>query len=131
MIYNDENIGIREVVAYINKYIKIISLDGEKKLYLNLNREKHNFNNLPINESINLIEHLYWDTSLQTNETYYLFDITKEKINLTKLNDNIFRIEVDIKNPDMIYCPLGEKETFHNLKIDAEFSFVFEESNKE
>ena len=81
--------------------------------------------NLLTNEKIDLIKHIFWDITLKTNDTYYLFDITKDKVYLTRLEDNKFRLEVNIDNPDMIYCP--KNESFKNLTIDVEFSFVYED----
>lgn len=126
MIYNNQCIGLGKIVAYFNDYIQITSKDGKKEIYLNFNRENYNFRDMKSNQKLDLIKYLHWDTTLKTEETFYLFDITKDKIYLTKLGDNKYRIEIDIENPSMIYCPLGENKTFYNLKVDAEFSFIYD-----
>ena len=123
MIYNDENIEIGFFEANYDYWIKIVSADLNKEIIFGFNSNKYDFNNLEINQTINLIDYLYWDTTLKTEETYYLFDITKDKVLLTKIDNNKFRLEVDIENPDMIYSPLGENATFKNIKINIVFSF--------
>ncbi len=132
MILNNEDLGIPIVKAlYIIKknsfdtYIEIISKDNKR---INLAFKDRHFNpkSLEKNKKINLIEYIYWDVELVTNETYYLFDITKDKVFLTRLDDNLYNIEVNIKNPDMIYSPSGEKQSFNNLYINVNFAFRFE-----
>jgi len=125
MVYNNEYLEIGKIEAHYNYCIKISSIDGNVTLYLGFNTENYNFKEMPINEKMDIIKYLYWDTTLKTEETYYLFDLDKDKVYLTRLDDNKFRIEVDIENPDMIYCPLGKNEKFDNLKIDSEFSFIY------
>ena len=131
MILNNENLGETKVEAsFIFKknscdtYIKVSS--GDKKIYFCFNNEKFDPLSLEKNKKIDLIKYLYWDVSLATSETYYLFDLTKEKVFLTRIDDNLYHFEVDIKNPDMIYSPLGENASFDNLHIDTNFSFIFE-----
>lgn len=125
MVYNNEYLEIGKIEAHYNYLIEISSLNGNVTLYLGFNTENYNFKEMPINEKMDIIKYLYWDTTLKTEETYYLFDLYKDKVYLTRLDDNKFRIEVDIENPDMIYCPLGENEKFDNLKIEAEFYFIY------
>ena len=131
MIFNNEKIKIENVEAiYINKnnlqdiYIRII-FEDEKSITFNFNKKKFDPRKLEINNKINLIKYLCWDTELITNETYYLFDISKDIVNLIRLDDNLFEKEVHIENPDMIYSPLGENATFINLIINTQFSFSY------
>ncbi len=119
MIYNDEKIKINNVIAN-NKYIEII-FDDEKSIIFNFNNKNFDLNNLEKNIEIDLIKNIYWDVEVVTKETYYLFDITKEKVSLTKLNDNLFNLEVIIKNPNMIYSPIGKEATFKNFLINVHF----------
>lgn len=131
MIYNDEKIDIAKVNAvYIirqnsrDTYIEIISKD-EKRITFSFNTIEFNPKKLEKNKKFNLIEYIYWDVKLITNDTYYLFDLSKEKIYLTRLDDNLFKIEVHIENPDMIHSSDHESPTFNNLLIDTSFSFSF------
>ena len=119
MIYNDEKIEIKNVIAN-NEFIEII-FDEDKSIVFNFNNKKFNLNDLEKNIEIDLIKKIYWDIELVTKETYYLFDITKEKVSLTKLNDNLFNLEVIIKNPNMIYSPIGKGATFKNFLINVHF----------
>ena len=77
-----------------------------------------------------MIDKIYWDVSLVTPETYYLFDLSKDKVNLTRLDDNLFNLDVMIEKPNIIYCPLGENESFKNLIINTNFVFVDEDDYK-
>lgn len=131
MIYNDLTIEIDKIEAfyiikknYYDTYISIKTIDNKSILFT----FKDNFNphNMIINEKIDLVKYIYWDITLKTNDTFYLFDITKDKVFLTRLDDNKYRLEVSIKNPDMIYCPLGDNESFNNLSIDVTLSFTYE-----
>lgn len=131
MIYNDLTIEIDKIEAfyiikknYYDTYISIKTIDNKSILFT----FKDNFNphDMIINEKIDLVKYIYWDITLKTNDTFYLFDITKDKVFLTRLDDNKYRLEVSIKNPDMIYCPLGDNESFNNLSIDVTLSFTYE-----
>ena len=133
MIYNDKKIAIKEVEAsYIirknsfDTFIKIVSVDDQRIIFTFCDK---NFDprKLELNKTIDLKNLVYWDVTLVTKETYYLFDLTKDEINLTRLEDNKFNLKVHIENPDMIYSPLGENATFKNLIIDKDFSFVYED----
>ncbi len=83
--------------------------------------------NININEKINLINHINWDVSFKDNEMSYTFDITKDKVELTRLSDTLYKLEVEITNPDMIYSSPEDKKTFDSLEFNAEFSFVYED----
>jgi len=124
MQYNEENIEIRSVLIILNQYIQIISKDEKKNLYLNFNRNKFDIDKTELYKTIDLQYYLYWDNSFETEKTYYLFDSSKDKIFLTKLSADKYRIEVDIENPDIIFCPLEEHESFTKLKIDTEFIYT-------
>ena len=131
MIFNKDNFGSPDVKAFyvikknsFDKYIEIISKDN-KRITFTIRDNDFNPQIIEKNKKINLIEYIYWDVELITKETYYLFDITKDKVLLTRLDDNLYNIEVDVKKPDMIYCPL--EESFNNLYINADFSFIYKD----
>ena len=133
MIYNDEKVEIEKVEAFFiirknskDTYIKIIAKDGEH-ISFNFNNEEFNPQKLEKNKVIDLKKYLWWDVKLITNETYYLFDLIKDDVNLTRIDDNLFHIEVHIENPDMIYSPLSPKASFNNLIINWNFSFIYED----
>lgn len=132
MIYNDEKLEIEKVEAFYiirktscDTYIKISSKDNN----ITFDFKDKNFDprKLEFNKKINLIEYINWDVELITKETYYLFDLSKDKVYLTRLDDNQFKIEVNIEKPDMIYTPLGENKSFKNLIVNTEFSFIYED----
>jgi len=124
MIYNDEFIKIGFVEAIYNDCIDIKSMDNKKEIILNFNKNNYDFNSLNIGQTIDLKKYLCSDTTLKINETSYLFYLTKEKVFLSKIDDNKFKLFVNITNPDIIYVynPV-ENELFKDLKIDVEISF--------
>ena len=123
MIFNGEDIGIGNVEATYLIDMVMPSKDNLVKLFLGFNPKKYEFKEMPLNERIDIIEYLYWDVSLSVNGVSILFDISKDKVFVTRLEDNRFRIEIDVENPDIIYCYEGSNP-FTTLKIDTEFSFM-------
>lgn len=126
MIFNDKTIELGTIEANYEYWIVVQSKDKKIKICFGFNREKYDFRKMKINDKIDLIKYLYWDTSLEVGDTYYLFDLSKEKVILTKMADNKYRLEVNIENPDMIYSPLGDNASFKNLIIDTELSFNYD-----
>ena len=131
MIFNDHSLKIDKVEAFyiirkhsFDTYIKVIAKDNTN-ISFTFNENDFSPKNFKINEKIDLVKHIFWDITLKTNDTYYIFDISKDKVYLTRLEDNKFRLEVNIDNPDIIYCP--KNESFKNLIIDVTFSFVYED----
>ena len=106
-------------------YIEVISED-ENKIVFTFKDNDLDPRKLEVNKVIDLTKHIFWDITLTTKDTYYLFDISKDKVELTRLDDNLFKLDVCVEKPNMIYSPLGVKTTFNNLIIDTEFSFVYE-----
>lgn len=83
--------------------------------------------NIKINEKINLINHINWDVSFKDNDTSYVFDVTKESIELTRIGNNDYTLEVNINNPSMFYTTNDSKSSFDTLEFSTEFSFVYED----
>ena len=134
MILDGKDIGIKEIEAYyiirknsIDKYIKVISNDNKSISFTIF--DDFDPRDMEKGKCVSLIEHIFWDVDLVTNESYYLFDITKDKVNLTRIDDNLYKLEVNIDKPDMIYSPLGETATFNSLVITADISFKYEREN--
>ena len=132
MIFNDINVEIDKIEAfyiirknYYDTYISIKSKDNKSIVFTF--KDDFNPKDMILNEKIDLVKQIYWDITFKTNDTFYLFDITKDKVFLTRLDDNKYRLEVNVKNPDMIYCPLGDNESFNNLSIDVTLSFIYED----
>ena len=132
MIFNDINVEIDKIEAfyiirknYYDTYISIKSKDNKSIVFTF--KDDFNPKDMILNEKIDLVKQISWDITFKTNDTFYLFDITKDKVFLTRLDDNKYRLEVNVKNPDMIYCPLGDNESFDNLSIDVTLSFIYED----
>ena len=137
MIFNDNDIGITKVEAFYiirknsrDTYIEVIA-DDDTKIMFTISDNEFDPKKTKKNQKINLVKRIFWDVTLRTKDTYYLFDLTKDKVFLTRLDDNLFKLEVNITNPDMIYSPLADDATFKNLIINTEFSFIYEDSIKQ
>lgn len=121
MFYNYVDIGISKIDARYKYIIEITSQDESVTLFLGFNTKEYDVMKMELNKRTNIIEYLYWDVSLKVGEGRHLFDITKDKVYLTRLEDNKYRLEVDIENPDMIDSTVGD--AFNSLKVDTIFSF--------
>ena len=131
MIFNDNNLEIKYINA--NYIVRKNSRDTSINIYANddsfisfcLNKD-FDPRNISINETISLIDHIYWDVSFKNNKDIYVFDITKESLKLTRLDNNSFKLTGKIENPDLYYTK-PEGLTFNLLEIDTKFSFVYED----
>ena len=135
MIYNNKNIEIEKIKAFhiIKKnsredYIEVLGKDG-LRIDFCFNNEGFDPRKMSKNKKINIIKYLYWDVTLTTKDTFYLFDLTKEQVYLTRLDDNQYELDVHIENPDMIFSPSQEHPTFDNLIVKETLNFIYEESN--
>ena len=126
MIFNGEDIGIGEVEANYGYFIKVSSKDNKYRLFLNFSEKEFDFRKMELNLQIDANKYFYWDTSLAVGESYYLFDISKDDVFITRIDDNRYKLEVNIEDPDTIYSPLGGDFKFDSLKISTEFSFAFD-----
>ena len=136
MICHDKEVEIEKVEAFYiirkhswSTYIEVTSKD-EDSIAFTIYDKEFDPRLLKINECVDLVPHVFWDVTLKTKETYYLFDLTKDKVELTRLDDNLFKIKVDIEDPNMIYSPLASDATFKNLKFETNFSFIYEEKKE-
>ncbi len=132
MIYNNKDLGKEKINAYYvirkhsrDTYIEIVGKDNIKiSFYLS---DKFDLNNIKINDKFSLIDYIFFDNTLVTKNNRYTFNIEKEVVNLTKLEDNLYNIEVKIDKPDMVYSSPNENKSFDNLYINANFKFIFED----
>jgi hypothetical protein len=119
MIFNNVEMNIKEVLA--NQYSIEINSDN-LSIFLNFNREKIDLKSITINETIDLNKYINWDVSIKYKDDNLLFDISKDIVELTRIEDNKYKLFIDINNPDMII----PKPSFDNLKIDTTFSFDYD-----
>ena len=123
MIFNDKNFGIGNIEAGYNYWIKITSKDEKKRIFFCFSH-KFDFNDLELNKKIDLDKYIYEDLTLTIDDTYYLFFLEKDTVFLTKIDNNKFRLEVDINKPNIIYTPSSDN-SFKSLKIDTILSFDY------
>ena len=128
MFFNGEEIKIKNIDATIRDIYNgdfTIHVVGEKEIEVEFcsNSKVIDPRTLKVNERVNILNNIYWDISIKTEDSYYLFDITKDSVYLTRLEDNKYRLEVNVVNPDMIYTPLGEDVAFDSFTIDTTFTF--------
>ena len=124
MVYNDKKIENYEVLA-VSYGIYIESKDEKIKIGFNFKDSKV-FDNLEVNKKVDILDDLQLEETLIENKIYYLYYLKENEVFLTKLSDNKYRFEVDIKNPKMIYTPDEDKQHFKSLKIDEEISFDYD-----
>lgn len=128
---NTELIITRTEASFIKrKHESNTSIDvyfkGNRFISLTIN-DNFDPRNININEKINLINHINWDVSFKDNDTSYVFDVSKESIELTRIGNNDYSLEVNINNPSMFYTTNDLKRSFDTLKFSTEFSFVYED----
>ena len=121
MNFNNKEYPITYVEANYNYFITIKSND-DISISFGFNLKKLDINSIKLNETINLIPYIHWDITLVTKEDKYVFDISNNKVELTKLDDNKYELYVDVKDPDMII----PGNTFDNFSLKAELSFEFD-----
>ncbi len=135
MIFNDEKKEILKVEAYYiirknssDTYISITSKEGQS-IDFTFKDEEINPQLLEMNKPVSIIPHIFQDVNVIINNSHYFFDIDKDKdiVELTRLDDNLFRINVFINEPFIINSPISKKEIFKNMKIDTNFSFKYED----
>ena len=119
MIFNNVEMNIKEVLA--NQYFIEVTSD-DISIILGFNQEKLDLKSLNINETIDLNKYIYWDVSIKYKDDNLLFDISKDIVELTRIEDNKYKLYIDINNPDMII----PKPSFDNLKIDTTISFDYD-----
>ena len=130
MIFDDKDIKINYIDAtyIIRKHSRDASIDihadGARIIFCI--KDDFDPRSMSPNEKLDLIKHIDWDVSLTNKDITYVFDISKDSVYLTKLDDDKYKLEVRIKNPDMI-CSYPESKVFNNLVIDVDFSFVYED----
>jgi len=126
MIYNDEKVDITKVDAiFEDNNVSIEITADDKNMFLCFNDKSFDPMTLNINEKISIVDKIYWDVELVTKDTYYLFDISKDVVDLTRIDDNLFKVDVSITNPDIIFCPLDNDNCFKKLIISVNFSFYY------
>ncbi len=132
LVFNNININVNKIDAnYIvrkNSSDTFIGIyfDDDKHIVFTFSDELDP-RDMKIGDTIDLKKHIYWDVEVITKDTYYLFDLSKEIINLKRIDDNIFNIDIRIENPDMIYTPDTINKGFNNLIINFNFSFNYED----
>ena len=120
MIFNDITYPITNVEANYKYFIKIKS-NEDISIVFSFNLKELDYDSLKLNETINFIPYIHWDITLVTKEENYLFDISNNKVELTKLDKNKYELKVDVKNPNMII----PGNTFDNFSFKTEFEFNY------
>lgn len=120
MIFNDITYPITNVEANYKYFIKIKS-NEDISIVFSFNLKELDYDSLKLNETINFIPYIHWDITLVTKEEKYLFDISNNKVELTKLDKNKYELKVEVKKPNMIIP--GNK--FDNFSFKTEFEFNY------
>lgn len=121
MIFNDKEYPITNVEANYNYFIEIKSND-DISIAFSFNLKEFDYDSMEINETVNFIPYIHWDITLVTKEENYVFDISNNKVELTKLDNNKYELNVEVTNPDMII----PGNSFNNFSLKVPFSFNYD-----
>ena len=121
MIFNDKEYPITNVEANYNYFIEIKSND-DISIAFSFNLKEFDYDSMKINETVNFIPYIHWDITLVTKEENYVFDISNNKVELTKLDNNKYELNVEVTNPDMII----PGNSFNNFSLKVPFSFNYD-----
>lgn len=129
MIFNDEKFDLEEIKGQfiINKNSSETNIEVKCKdfsIVFTFNDDEFDPRKLELNKKVDIKKSIYWDVDIVYKDIVYVFDLTKDIINLTRLDDNLFHLEVKIENPDMIYS-IPRDNSFRNLIIEEDFSFIY------
>lgn len=124
MIFNNESFEVN-VEANYGYFIEISDKSGKNKVVLSFTPDHKDLKNLNINERVFVTDEFFSDTSVIDEEGYCVLDISDINIYLTRLDDNLFRLELGVKNPYIMYT-VPEGKTLDYLGVNVEFSFNYD-----
>ena len=120
MIFNDIKYPVTDVEANYKYFIRVKS-NEDISIAFSFNLKELDYDSIELNETINLIPYIHWDITLVTKDENYIFDISNNKVELTKLDKNKYELNVEVTNPDMII----PGNTFNNFSLKTEFEFNY------
>lgn len=123
MNINNEYFEITKTNAYYGYSIEIISKD--KKFILNFNNEELILDKMELNKTIDLKKYIYFDAYFLDGKMNYCFDIADNKVDLTKIGDNLYKLDVDVKDIDEIVS-YDTDYKLKTIKINTDISFEFD-----
>ena len=131
MIFNDVESNAEITAHFIyHKYSReadiIVKDDDNKSIEFDFNMEEFDPRNLELNKVTDIKKYIHWDVSLDTKDIIYVFDLTDDVLNITRIDDNLFKFEFRCEKPDMIFSR-PEGNSFKNLIIEGNFSFIYNE----
>ena len=114
------------IEANYGYFIKITDKEKNFEIILNLENE-YDYKKMNINQKIDMFDYLHSENYLKIDAITYVFYTPKNKIFIEKINDNRFRLEMNIDKEDIMFS--YNKTTidipFDTLNIDAEFEFDY------
>ena len=114
------------IEANYGYFIKITNKEKNLEIILNLENE-YDYKKMNINQKINMFDYLHSENYLKIDAITYVFYTPKNKIFIEKIDDNRFRLEMNIDKEDIMFS--YNKTTidipFDTLNIDAEFEFDY------
>ena len=123
MLINNEEHKIANVIANYGYFIDIISND-EDKFTLSFKLEHDDLKNIELNKRLNVTEQFDFDASLSDKDGYQVIDIYRDNVYITRLEDNLFRLEVIINDAVIMFNK--SKTDLKTLNIDTQFSFNYD-----
>lgn len=124
MIINDLEYDVL-VEANYGYYIEISDKNNENRFILSFAPNHKDLKNLKLNERTLVTNDFHWDPGLVTKKGYYVFDIEDTNIYITRLDDNLFKLELGIKNPYVIVTDINDSQVEY-LGVNVEFQFNYD-----
>ena len=123
MLINNEEHKIANVIANYGYFIDIISND-EYKFTLSFKLEHDDLKTIELNKRLNVTEQFDFDASLSDKDGYQVIDIYRDNVYITRIEDNLFRLEVIINDAVIMFNK--SKTDLKTLNIDTQFSFNYD-----
>lgn len=124
MNINNEEIKIKNINAYYDNRIELEAENGIC-LIINFKATPSELKDINLNERLLITDKFYFDASIEKDkENYMCFDISNNEIYLTKIDDNMYRLEIIIDDISIIN-KLGTID-INNIKVDTTITFDYE-----
>lgn len=124
MIFNNESFDVL-VEANYEYFIEISANPGDTKFIVAFAPGYKDLKNLKLNERTLVTDDFHWDPSIVRGENYYVIDISDINIYLTRLDENLFKLELGVKEPSVIYSTIEEKLEYFGINVEFSFNYDY------
>lgn len=125
MIFNDESFEVN-VEANYGHFIEISNKSKNKKFTLSFAPDYKDYRKFKINEKVFVTDDFHWDPTIEDEDGYIVLDTSDINIYLTRLEDNLFLLELGIKNPYVIFStPENRKLEYFGINVKISFNYDY------